>query len=167
MIGSSQRRSVNVNGLSSSRHYDNSTSILAGTTRTKLRGEDDDFDEEDEPEAEIRRGNTDNLFNIPDELEILRVKQEELEELEDEVDDPDYAEQQALFQQSYARMQVEQPQSAAPLPLIDVATLYPSFAPGKILNFTELFTPRPRKRLRIDPNAELCRYRSFCAAYHR
>lgn len=96
----------------------------------------------------------------------------------DDIDAADAAElaaQQALFQQSYARMQAnsqqmqqqqqqmqQQQDGMFPVfvrqpspPVMDTATLYPGFAPDKVLNFTELFVPRPRKRARIDPTTEL------------
>lgn len=151
-------------------------------THTRLRGEDDDFDEDEDDEGGA--GNSDSMqfdpsqqqggFNglaLPSSAprastsifhglggrEVVQVKQEEPDE-----DDEELAQQQALFQQSFARMQAQQMPDEQGLnlqpapPLLDVATLYPSFGPNKILDFTELFTPRPRKRPRIDPDAALC-----------
>lgn len=92
---------------------------------------------------------------------------QEREDDEDQVDAEELAAQQALFAQSYARMQAQQnigtqegynaADTGHHAPLMDVKTLYPSFAPDKILNFTEIFHPRPRKRVRIDPNIEVCK----------
>lgn len=85
----------------------------------------------------------------------------------DDAEAAELAAQQALFQQSYARMQTTGTQILQPVdgmadfsrqpspPVMVTATLYPSFAADKVLDFTELFVPRPRKRPRIDPTAEL------------
>lgn len=131
-------------------------------TKTKMRGEDDDFDEDDDDDDGPR--NRDGYdFALPADSELLRVKQEEREENEEQDDDdPDYAMQQQLFQQSIARMQQQQQyqaegRSPSP-PVMDIRTLYPSFAPNKILNFTELFTTRPKKKRRIDSNVEPCTF---------
>lgn len=127
-----------------------------------------------------------SAFRLPDATEIMHIKEEEQDhdgvlhqegkqghempqaddhEEEEQIDPQELAAQQALFAQSYARMQAQQQQfqdgtsaqGPASPPLADVKTLYPSFAPDKILNFTEIFHPRPRKRVRIDPNIEVCK----------
>lgn len=130
-----------------------------------------------------------SAFHLPDASEIMHVKQEEQDldgvqlqgqrrqvehqddhDEEEKIDPQELAAQQALFAQSYARMQAQQRQPmqagseeampgqrpASP-PVMDVKTLYPSFAPDKVLNFTEIFYPKPRKRARIDPNVEVCK----------
>lgn len=128
-----------------------------------------------------------SAFRMPDASEIMHIKQEEqdldgvlhphsrrendergalieAEDEEEQIDPQELAAQQALFAQSYARMQAQQQpfedgtsaQRAPSPPLADVKTLYPSFAPDKVLNFTEIFHPRPRKRVRIDPNIQVC-----------
>ena len=165
------------------REMDEEDALMGGTSSsayaaplskaTKLRGEDDDFDEDDDgveagPPARNAFGQQQQqplpADGMEDEADYMHmVKQEETEE-----DAAELAAQQQLFQQSIARMQAaQQPQDQQDLlaafrepsaPLMDVATLYPSFAPDKVLNFTELFVPRPRKRARIDPSAELCEF---------
>lgn len=172
------------------------------TTQTLMRGEDEDFDDEEDEPGEAHAGQSVlppqlppadgsaglSGFHMPDASEIMHVKQEEhdgdgmmhggnepllkIEEDEDdgddEIDPQELAAQQALFAQSYARMQAQQLQSGqedglhgmardASPPLMDVKTLYPDFAPDKILNFTDIFHPRPRKKVRIDPNIEVCK----------
>lgn len=160
--------------------------------RTKMRGEDDDFDEDEDedgqdaaqqganisantfsgmflPQAGVGAGFPPLPMQIKQEEPIMDmdIAMQHQGQQQDETEDAaEIAAQQALFQQSYARMQVAQQQvqpedgfggyirQPSP-PVMDVATLYPSFAPDKVLNFTELFVPRPRKRARIDPTTEL------------
>jgi hypothetical protein len=166
--------------------------------------DDDDDEDNDNDDNMHAAPSTNNLalpmpasFHLPDASEIMHVKQEEQDldnglhghapmqesmhdndyeqdEEEEKIDPKELAAQQALFAQSYARMQAQQQQAggeeqpgqtdmvsdiraASPQRVMDVRSLYPSFAPDKVLNFTDLFHPRPRKRTRIDPNIEVCR----------
>lgn len=164
-------------------------SLPAVLPRTKMRGEDDDFDEDEDedgqdaaqqganipantfngmflPQAGVGAGFPPLPMQIKQEEPVMDMDMAMHQQPEDTEDAAEIAAQQALFQQSYARMQVAQ-QPVQPEdgfgeyirqpspPVMDVATLYPSFAPNKVLNFTELFVPRPRKRARIDPTTEL------------
>ena len=106
--------------------------------------------------------------SLPDALPgVVGAAQDEDEEELTEVDKRDLARQQALIQAARWRQQQVEQQAETDAPavgagdfrpaMIDAQSLYPSFAPGKILDFTALFTPRPRKRARIDPSTELCR----------
>lgn len=129
-----------------------------------IEGDEDPGNSNNQPayypplQQEQRRRRQDEEMTVDhDETEDAKVDAEEL------------AAQQALFAQSYARMQAQQSGDvngasggdASQLPassLIDVKSVYPSFSPDKVLNFTDLFHPRSRKRAKVDPDVELCEF---------
>jgi hypothetical protein len=79
-----------------------------------VRGEDEDFDEEDYDEKVKAEDNDDYLF--------------------EGMDDSDEEEDEEAQQESK----------------IDLSKIYPSFAPARVLDFTELFAKRPKKRPRLE-----------------
>ncbi|KAI5476818.1 transcription initiation factor TFIID subunit 1 [Pseudohyphozyma bogoriensis] len=102
----------------------------AGTGAGLVRGEEEDFDDDDEEEAD--GGATE-----------IKVKEEPKDDDEGLFGDNASPEEE--------RMDVEvDPSAQEPPKTVDVKDLFPTFQYGKVLDFTDLFATRPRKKAKTE-----------------
>lgn len=108
-------------------------SLEKSKSKGAVRGEDDDFDEDS--------SDKDAAGKVDDDRPLVQVKEEPTNET-------------ARSTPSSPLVSTPPPsQASAALPQaqpLDVKELWPGFQPGKVLDFTELFTTRPPKRRRMQ-----------------
>ncbi len=165
-----------INKEMESEKYQRQGQASVNKTAGLVRGEEDDFDEDDEDEESVPAGGAGaeaGSMEVEPAAAAVQVKREASEDYDDDDDDDggdglfgdgDDDEPEAEPAPAVGEGAEPAPTAppspafepiAAPPPMkqVDVKDLFPRFDKGKTLDFTELFSTRPRKRAKKSETA--------------